>query len=82
MSFNIYNSYVIPSNLTEYQDRSLYKYKNLNESKKIQNEYENGDEFQKEKIFQYALNNMLEMIFDTYNNYIIQKIFEKGEKIN
>ncbi len=42
--------------------------------------YEGQYEFQKEKIFQYALNNMLEMIFDTYNNYIIQKIFENRRK--
>lgn len=48
------------------------------ESKKMQSEYENGNKEQREEIFKYTYQSLFEMISDTYNNYIVQKIFEIG----
>jgi hypothetical protein len=61
-------------------DRNRYKLKNFWESKRIQADFENGDENSREKILIHTLNNLFVMINDTYNNYIIQKILEKGLK--
>lgn len=47
-------------------------------SKIIQNDYEKGDLIKKEEIFENAINNLKEMISDTYDNYILQKILERG----
>lgn len=65
-------------NNNDANEKNIFKLKNLWESKRIQTEFENGDETAREKIFLHTLNNLFEMINDTYNNYIIQKILEKG----
>lgn len=56
------------------------KLKFLAESKKMQSEYENGNKEQREEIFKYTYQSLFEMITDTYNNYIVQKIFEIGNR--
>jgi len=54
------------------------KNEKFTKSKNIQNQYENGDLFKKNEIFQFSLTHMHELILDTYYNYIIQKILEIG----
>ena len=54
------------------------KNEKFTKSKNIQNDYENGDLFKKNEIYQYSLAHLNEMISDTYYNYIIQKILEIG----
>lgn len=49
-------------------------------SKAIQNEYEKGNLLKKEEIFVYAQTYFNELIYDTYENYILQKILEIGIK--
>lgn len=48
------------------------------ESKKMQSEYEHGPKEQREEIFKFTYQNLFQMIADTYNNYVVQKIFEIG----
>lgn len=50
-------------------------------SKNIQTAYETGDIVTKNEIYQFSLLHLDEMIFDTYYNYIIQKILEIGQFI-
>lgn len=60
------------------EEKRNVKIQCLAESKKRQADYENGSKAQREDIFNLALNELFVMIYDTYNNYIIQKIFEAG----
>lgn len=50
-------------------------------SKNIQTAYENGDITTKNEIYEFSILHLNEMIFDTYYNYIIQKILESGKFI-
>ena len=54
------------------------KNEKFTKSKNIQNQYETGDFFKKNEIFQFSILHMHELILDTYYNYIIQKILEIG----
>lgn len=60
------------------EERKSLKLKSLTESKKMQADYEKGSVEKREEIFIIAYHKLFEMIYDTYNNYIIQKIFELG----
>ena len=46
------------------------------ESKSLQNEYENGEPDIKDKIFKSCIVHLFEMVKDKYYNYVIQKIFD------
>ena len=80
MQFNQPYNYVDYSymNLKSDEEKKHLKIKNLTESKKKQADYENGTKEQKQEVFNLAYQNLFEMIYDTYNNYVIQKILEIG----
>ena len=69
--------YAYPRPKNDEEKRNL-KIKSLTDSKKKQADYENGTKEQKEEIFLLAYNDLFQMINDTYNNYVVQKIFEIG----